>query len=395
MRTKLLFVDDEPAVLESLSDLLFKERRRWEMSFVRSGECALEQLATRPFDIVVADMRMPGMDGARLLSRVKAMYPSTTRIMLSGQADKEALMRVVTVAHQFLSKPCDGMLLRSTLERTQALRARIDSEAVRAAAGSVEQLPSVPRTYLELVNVAADPSKGLSDVARVIETDTGMSAKVLQLVSSAYFGTRRNIRTIQQATALLGVDLLKGLTLTANAFAAAANLTIPGFCLEHLQRLSMTRASAARLMAPPPLADEAFTAALVQDIGRIVLAFGMPEALTRVHELATSRSDQLHTIETELLGVTHAEVGAYLLGIWGLPFTILEAVAYHHTPSSVADGNREILAIVHASDALVASASGCTDTPLDEPFLEQVGMSHLVPAWRTVAAECVRAAQLS
>jgi HD-like signal output (HDOD) protein len=370
MRARILFVDDERAVLDSLRDLLRKERTRWDMAFAASGKEALELLAASAFDIVVTDMRMPGMDGAQLLTRVKADYPSITRIVLSGHADRDSLNRAISIAHQFLSKPCEGAVLRSTIERVHALRLRVESDAVKAVVGRVDQLPSIPRTYQALTMVAGDPSKGLVDVARVIESDTAMSAKVLQLVSSSYFGARREVRSIQQAISLLGVELLKALALTANAFAVAAETEAARISLEKLQQQSIACARAAKLMAPPALAEEAFTAALVHDIGKLVLVLG--------------------AIDEDSLGVTHAEIGGYLLGLWGLPLPILEAVAYHHTPSSVVDDRRELVAIVHAADALVGQALASeSPSELDEKFLADAGMADRLPSWRRIASECV------
>lgn len=366
MPARILFVDDEPAVLDSLADVLRKERKRWDMSFASSAREALEVLAASAFDIVVTDMRMPGMDGAQLLSRVKTAHPSITRIVLSGHADRDAVTRAIGVAHQFLSKPCDGAMLRSTIERVNALRLRIESDEVKAVVGRIDQLPSIPEAYHQLTILAGDSTKGLSDVARVIENDTAMSAKVLQLVSSSYFGTRREVRSIHQAVGLLGVDLLKVLVLTANTFVAAANLRVEGASLEDFQRFSIASARAAQRMARPALAEEAFTAALVHDIGKLVLTLGR--------------------IDESEIGVTHAEIGSYLLGLWGLPFTILEAVAYHHTPSSMIDDQRELVAIVHAADALVGGTG-----VLDEPFLAAAGLADQLPTWRAIATDCARA----
>ncbi len=367
MRARILFVDDEPSVLDSLSDVLRKERKRWDIVFAASGREALDILATSAFDIVVTDMRMPLMDGAQLLAHVKAEYPSISRIVLSGHADREAVTRAISVAHQYLTKPCDGVTLRSTIERVHALRLRIESDEVKTVVGRIDRLPSIPQAYHQLTALAVDPTKGVIDVARVIERDPAMSAKVLQLVSSSYFGTRRDVRSIQQAVGLLGIDLLKVLVLTANTFTAAADLKIEGATLQEFQRFSVATACAAKRMAPPALAEEAFTAALVHDIGKLILALG-------------------RVAESEI-GVTHADVGSYLLGLWGLPFTILEAVAYHHTPSSMIDDQRELLAVVHAADALVGSPTGV----LDEAFLASAGLTNQIPAWRVIATECARA----
>lgn len=107
-RKRVLFVDDEQEVLEGLRNLLRRNRHEWDMVFALGGYEALAELSRGTVDVVVTDMRMPGMDGAQLLAQVKTVSPSTARLVLSGHAEKEAILRALPVAHQFLSKPCGG-----------------------------------------------------------------------------------------------------------------------------------------------------------------------------------------------------------------------------------------------------------------------------------------------
>src|SRR5690606_34045961 len=119
---RILFVDDEPHVLDGLRDLLHKRLREWEMSFALGGQEALTLLETRPFDVVISDMRMPGIDGVTLLRLVKERYPAIARIVLSGQAERDAVVNALPVAHQFLSKPCDVEVLYAVVERACGLQ---------------------------------------------------------------------------------------------------------------------------------------------------------------------------------------------------------------------------------------------------------------------------------
>ena len=120
MRPRILFVDDDVDVLESLRDALRKDRQRWDFAFATGGAAALEELARRPCNVVVSDMRMPGMDGAELLTRVKDQHPTVARLVLSGHAEQEAMERAMRVAQEFLSKPCQIAVLRATIERALA-----------------------------------------------------------------------------------------------------------------------------------------------------------------------------------------------------------------------------------------------------------------------------------
>jgi len=218
-RAGVLFVDDEAAVLDGLRDLLRRDCSRYDMVFAQGGQQALAELAKRPFQVVVSDMRMPGMDGAELLGRVKEEFPRTTRIVLSGHAEREAVLRAMPVAHQFLSKPCDAAVLRIAIERTCGLQGLLANEALQATIGALTTLPSVPQAYAELVQAAADPAMGARDLAELVQRDPAMGAKVLQLANSAFFGRAPRVTSLQEALSFLGVELVKGVALTANIFA--------------------------------------------------------------------------------------------------------------------------------------------------------------------------------
>jgi HD-like signal output (HDOD) protein len=399
IRKRILFVDDEAHILDGLRDLLRKQRHQWDMTFTLGGEQALAELQKAPCDVIVSDMRMPGMDGAMLLQEVKQRYPRVARIVLSGHAEREAVVRALPVAHQYLSKPCDASLLRAVIERTCSLQALLQEERMRETIGSLESLPSVPRAYQELTRLAALEDVGLAQVARVIEEDPAMSAKVLQLVNSAYFGLARRIASVQQAVAHLGVELVRNLALTAHVFSAADAVRIPGLSLDELQHRSLLTARLAkRLVQAPTLADEAFATGMVCDIGKLILALSAPEKFAEVVRVSRTSGRPFHETELELLDVTHAHAGAYLLGVWGLPFTMVEAVAHHHTPNLVTAGDREILTAVHVADALLDGAgregvAGNNTGGLNMEYLESVGRVQDFPRWCALAQEWQTAAE--
>jgi HD-like signal output (HDOD) protein/ActR/RegA family two-component response regulator len=383
-KKRILFVDDDPGVLGGLQNLLRKQRKVWDMHFVSSGDEALSSLRSQPFDVVVSDMRMPVMDGAELLRRVQREAPSTARIVLSGFAERDAVMRALAVAHQFLAKPCDADTLRCVIERTCALHLLLTDGAIREIVGGLDKLPSEPETYFALTNALGRPEIGLADVAAIVERDGAMSAKVLQLVNSAYFGTSHSVSSIRQAVTYLGADLLRGLALTAHVFSAADPIAVPGFSLVSLQRHALATGLLARkFLGSSPRAAEAFTAAVVHDVGKIVLAVGMPVEYSAIRAEAAATGAGEVEIEERVLGVTHAEIGAYLLGIWGLPFPIVEAVAHHHRPARVQEGNCELLVAVHAANLLLENP----DAKVDEAFFARTGAAKNLAAWRRAARE--------
>ncbi len=395
---RVLFVDDEQAVLDALRNILRPQRHRWEMVFAACGQAALAELEKGPFDVVVTDMRMPGINGAFLLRKVKERYPGAARIILSGHAETEALEEALPVAHQFLSKPCTPETLLIVLERACELQALLADEAIRQVVGRLDKLPSVPRTFWELRRAVDDPNVTVTELARIIERDPAMCIKILQLVNSAYFGLGRRLTSVRHAVSYLGIELLKGLALTAHVFATIEAAPVDGFSLERLQQYSLLTAQLARLfLTDPKRADDAFTAGLVHDVGKIVIALCLPDRFADVVRNVRSTKSTLHVVEKELLGVTHAEIGAYLLGVWGLPITIVAAVAYHHAPGLAPPETCDVLAAVHVADALVDTACFGEEEPdpddkLDTAFLARSGFARLLPAWRSIAEREIRKA---
>ncbi|HTE55991.1 MAG TPA: response regulator [Kofleriaceae bacterium] len=389
---RILFVDDEPAVLDGLRNLLRKQRRTWKMTFTLGGKAALEALEKETFDVVVSDMRMPGMDGAELLGRVKELYPAVARVVLSGHADQEMVTRALPVSQQYLSKPCDGEVLRGVIERVCALQALVAGTAVREIVGRLDKLPSIPETYWRLTRAIENPAARTDEISRIVQRDPAMSAKVLQLVNSAYFGLNRPLSSIDQAISYLGIDLLKGLALTLNVFAAHDAGTRSGLSLEELQRRSILTARIAKQMVSDPKDGEAaFSAGLLHEIGAIILGLAATERCAEVIGVAAGSGRPTHEVEQELLGVTHAQIGGYLLGVWGLPLPIVEAVAYHHVLPPIPRDKRDTAAVIHVASALatciIAEQSGHpVAEQLDQVGLEAAGVMGNLPRWRELAA---------
>jgi HD-like signal output (HDOD) protein len=381
VKKRILFVDDEPAILAGLQNLLYKDRKRWDMVFALGGQLALDEIRKSPFDIVVSDMRMPGIDGPVLLNVIKDECPATVRIMLSGHADREAIVRALPALHQLLSKPCDATTLRGAIERSLD-GADIDRDArIHRIVGGVDKLPTPPDIFFDLSRLMKSATATVSDVAKVVTRDPGLAAKLLQLVNSAYFGTGQPTTSIQQAVALLGTDRLRYIALTAEVFSSREPETNGELSLERLQRDSVRAAALARSFAEPAGRDEAFTSTLLHDVGRVVLAIGQGDAFRALHQRI--RDGEASTdVELELFGVTHADVGARLLAIWGLPMAIVDVVQYHRDPGSAPEASRRLASIVHVADAIVHKHGG--EPELNMASLERAGTAHLVAGWLAI-----------
>jgi putative nucleotidyltransferase with HDIG domain len=391
---RVLFVDDEPHILEGLRDRLRRQREKWVMTFVGSGQEALAVLRAGPVDVIVTDMRMPQMDGATLLRRIQDDYPGVVRIVLSGHAELETALRAVPVAHQFLTKPCDAGLLENVIERACNLKHLINDEVVRRIVGKIEKLPSLPRVYSTLVGMLAKEDVSLKDVARVVKQDIAMTAKILQIVNSAFFGLSRTVSEIEDAIAYLGFSTVKQVVLAADVFRVAGDHpVVGGLSLDGVQRHSLLAAGvAARFFDDRRMREEAFSAALLHDIGKLLLAAELPSYVQQVVSTMGSEGIPMNEAEERLSGVSHAEVGAYLLGLWGLPYPIVEAVANHHRPERVEQQSFDILAAVHVADVLANEFTGpvvagdrTVRTTVNHLYLERLGVGGRFEAWHEMA----------
>jgi putative nucleotidyltransferase with HDIG domain len=373
---RILFVDDEPQVLDGLRRLLRAHRHEWDMSFVGSGGDALALHRAQPFDVVVSDIRMPGMDGVQLLEHIKASDPDTVRIALSGHTEQQELLRAAGTVHRYLAKPCRVDELRTTIERTTALRQVLQRPALLRLVASLGKLPSLPAIYNDLMREMRSPNASAASVGRIVKRDLAMASKLLQLVNSSYFGLRAKVADPVQATVILGTDTVRALVIQAHLYEQGGSKRPGGLDLEALWDHSMAVATAAKHLAsmaqrPRVEQDITFLAGLLHDVGRLVLAQGFPgEYRELIREAGGLPSDEQ---ERAALGGGHPEVGAYLLGLWGLPEEAVEALAWHHSPGSCPYRVCCAATAVHVADAAHrAHLDGTAPPALDQLHLAQV-----------------------
>lgn len=377
---RILFIDDEPLILEGIRALLRKSRDRWHMVFADGPEAALGEIDRATFDVIVSDMRMPGMDGAGMLTLVKERQPAAARIVLSGYSERESVLRAVPVAHQFLPKPCNPATLEMTIDRACGGPGLVSDERLRAAIGATYQLPSVSRTFRELLVLLDQPTTSIAEVAALLESDPAMSAKTLQLVNSAFFSLPRRVASVRQAVVYLGLEAVRSVALAASAFAVLEN--VPESLVQHVCRRGMLAGSIARFVDPKG-GDDAFTAAMLQDIGQLVLASCLPAESARIRARSVRENLAIEEVEMDALGLTHAQVGAHLLALWGLPSSIVEGVAFSHTPEVHAGRSFDIPAVTHVAGCIAGEVAGAPPGQLlDEAWVASFGAESLIANWR-------------
>jgi putative nucleotidyltransferase with HDIG domain len=383
----VLFVDDEPYVLDGLRRMLHAYRGEWRMKFTTSASQALQFLAETPCDVIVTDMRMPDMNGAEFLARVAQLYPQVVRIVLSGMCDREQSLASAVSAHQFLAKPCDPAALKKAVDRGFGIQATLGNVALKSFISRLKSLPSLPAVYTELVAAAGDPDASVRHLGSIVSKDLAMTSKVLHLVNSSLFGLRRPVLDPGEACVYLGVDTIKALVLSLGVFSQYRGSG--RFSVEELQAHSLRTAALAKQIAAferfsKADIDEAFLAGMLHDVGKLVLAINCPREYEDCIAAARDANVPILEAEASAFGITHAEAGMYLLRLWGLPDTVTEAVAFHHRPSE--SGGRQLgsLAMVHVANVWIGEAEQRPALGLDAGYLSQFNGGAKTEAWRSL-----------
>jgi len=400
MTKRILFVDDEPMVLRGIERGLRSMRHEWEMSFVEGGPQALQVLSEKDFDVVVTDMRMPGMDGAELLLQVRNRFPRTVRMALSGQSDRETVFRAIGPTHQYLSKPCDADQIKQKLIEALALRDLLDNTELKEEVSRIDKLPSQPAAYDSLCALLGSSNPSLLEASRIIARDPGMTAKLLQLVNSAFLGSPLHTLSLEKIVSALGLANLKTLVLSVGLFSRfeeTDDAPMQEIWQECRQNSIYARAIAQCENAPPETMDAASVAGLLHDVGRLVLQTDpCAEHRHRITAHAAAKNISITTAESELLGCTHAQVGGYLLGLWGVPRAVVDAVAWHHEPAKGKPAGFCPLIAVHAADGLFWAAQSPAKLPeaagVDESLLEALALKARLPVWKDACQEAAAAA---
>jgi HD-like signal output (HDOD) protein/CheY-like chemotaxis protein len=384
---RILFVDDEPNVLLGLQRLLRAYRQEWEMVFVNSGDEALELLTREKFNVIVSDLRMPRMGGIQLLEVVQKKYPEMIRFILSGNTNTDLILQSVNAAHQFLAKPCDADFLQQAIARAFSLRELFKSSVISSIVKDGAALPTLPDLYYKLSAVLAAPDSSAEMIADIISRDVSMSAKILQLVNSAFFGLSRRVDSISHAVSLLGAETINSLLLTTSVFSKFDDDQVERFGIRQIYAHSLRVGEfTARLVSTAwndrKKADEARLAGMVHDLGKLVFINNNHREWAKIYLEQKSRKEPLYVLEKEALGISHAEVGAYLLTLWGLSNHVVEAVAFHHEPSKAPVKEFGTLAALHLANTM--DVSDGEPRALDLDYFQAIGLGDKIEEYSSL-----------
>ena len=397
MPKSILFVDEEKFVQKALQRSFRKLRNEWDMRFVTSPMEAVKALVNKPADVLVTETVFSGQSGLDLLKVVREKCPHIVRIILSGYSDRDVILKSVDLAHQYLAKPCENEDLRDTISRAFMMKDLLDQGALKKAISNIDALPSLPSLYMELVQTLESEDGTIQKVGEIISKDISLTAKVLKLVNSSFFSIPQRVLHPAKAASLLGMDLIKAIVLTSGTFDQFNQFKFKGFSINQLWDHATLTASHAKCIAQEAgldreMVDTAFMAGMLHDIGKLLVATHLSDNFTQILDAMQTRGIPMIQAEKEILGTSHAAVGAYLLGLWGLPEPIIAATAFHHTPECKNGKRPNVQLIIHVASAFSYSDMGTLlgDAPLDQmdyTFLEQSGCLDQLSAWRRVCGE--------
>ncbi|MFH0925428.1 MAG: response regulator [bacterium] len=397
-KKKLLFVDDEINILNGIRRMLYPMRNEWEMEFVTSGKEALALMKTRPFDVVISDMRMPDIDGAQLLKEIMDIYPQTIRFILSGHCDKEMILKTIGPTHRFLAKPCDPFKLKEAIARACDSHKMLDKKQIKVMISKLKTLPTIPELYVKLSEALNSPNSSLADIGRIVQRDVSMTAKVLQMVNSAYFGLVRRVENVNQAVTYLGVETIKTLVLTIGLFDKFSKELVERFEIKKLYAHSIVVGTlATKIVQSIPtrdtkLADEAIMAGMLHDIGKLIFINNNADEYEKIYQRSKDENKPLYIIENEAMGISHAEIGGYLMDLWGLPINIVKTITFHHEPSRSLSSLFSDLSAVHVANALESEQSTQdvnSNSKIDLKYLINIKAVQHLTKWRELAGKIV------
>jgi putative nucleotidyltransferase with HDIG domain len=392
VKKRILFVDDEPNVLEGLERMLHGMRKEWSLNFAQSAIDALKMMEEEEFDVVVSDIRMPHMNGIEFLTQVQTRFPKVIRIVLSGQSKQEHILPSVGLAHQYLSKPSSCDELKSTVARVSTLGDELSNPALQAIVAKIGTLPSLPSIQAELVTELHSETCSMQRIGEIVSRDVGMTAKLLQLVNSSFFGLPHRVSTAAQAVQYLGVETVRALIFSYQAISTYEQKVPKDFSLTALWKHSLQVGLTARNIASKEstnghTVNDAWTAGLLHDIGKLMLASAAPHKWKLVEELAEIHGKPIWVAEKSIFGASHAEVGACLLRLWGLPDGIVEAVAYHHRPLDCMHQDFGALTALYAAEIVEAHDAKLIEAAESDEYLTRHGLATKLASFSDARAD--------
>ena len=386
----ILFIALSPEDTGSIREGLRDMSDKWRLEFVSNVRQGLTALEKTPFDAAVVDLQAPGIDAPGLFKTMMDASPTTLRLGLITPPERQAIQQVKAAVHQLLTKPCDPNVLKAVMARTFASQEFLTDENLKRLASGIRSLPVLPDIYAELMQELKSEDPSLERAGEIVAKDMGLSAKILTLVNSAFFGLGRPITHPSEAAMFLGTETLRALVLSLQVFSQFSQVRLKEFSVENLWKHSWTTGVLAKRLcefeeADRTTTDEAFIAGLLHDMGTLVLAANLPSQLEENIRQGRQKKLTLWEQEYQVFNASHAELGGYLLSTWGLSTGVVEAVAFHHRPTLAKRQNFSALTAVHVANTIAKkgpSECGLNPQPVSMEYLSTLDLAGRVDGWK-------------
>ena len=392
-KIRIMFVDDDPMVVRGIARNISMMGPKMDIIVRISAVEALKTLEKELVDVIITDLYMPGMDGVAFLEEVRSRYPTILRFILSGEAKPEVVLRATRAAHQYLSKPCETGVLHKTIIDTLTQIGTIKNPDVAKTISQLEGVPSRQASLAEFLRLLNDNTVPLDQITAGLKKDPGLCARLLKVANSPYFGHSGSVESLDGAIGLLGMDMIVSMAASHKLFAvtpppSASNLHLDTLWEHCVYASSLVRHIGNKLKVPQSVLREASTAALLHDIGKLVLAYANPSGFAAAHTRALADHMPDWQAEYCIFGNHHAEIGGCLLKLWGLPAAVIDAVSMHHTPHNSTEDRVGPVTLVHIADAVAhAGSKEGIATFLDVAHLKSLNLSEDIDYWLSFRPE--------
>ena len=389
---RLAFVDRHSSVLDGIRHSLVDHRPEWSIRCFEDGGHLLTDLAQGEYDLVVSDIRLPGLCGAEFLRSVARKAPETVRVVSYDLERQEDVMTHVDAWNQFITKPCQPDMLISVVEESLSIREKPEGISAVEVIKNLKRLPTIPAIYLELNQILDNPDAHPEEIGDLVSRDIALTSSLLRIVNSAQIGLRRNVSTPQEAVSFLGVDIVKTLALGAKLFTMCDDQIMRLPYLDNLWNHSMSVSGCARQIMKSKggnrkMVDESMVAGLLHDAGKLVMATNDPQKSMEVVNLCKEKDISLKKAEDQVFGFNHGDVGGVLFRLWGLPQKVVEAVKFHHVPQRSQVKELSVVGALHLAEMISQPAGGDGRglrnlEDLDQGYLDEVGLEGGIDDWK-------------
>ena len=389
---RLALVDRHSNVLDKIKHSLVAHRPEWSIRCFQEGEHLLTDLENQKYDLVVSDIRLPGLCGGEFLRSIARKAPETVMVVSYDRERQEDVITHVDAWNQFITKPCEPDVLIGVVEESLSLKEKPEGKSPVEVIKNLKRLPTIPAIYLELNRMLDNLDTHPEEIGVLVARDIALTSSLLRIVNSAQIGLRRNVSTPQEAVSFLGVDIVKTLALGAKLFTMCDDQILRLPYLDNLWDHSMHVSGFARQIMKSKggtrkMVDESMVAGLLHDAGKLVMATNDPQKSMEVVRICKERDISLMKAEDAVFGFNHGDVGGVLFRLWGLPQKVVEAVKFHHVPQRSQDKGLSVLAALHLAEMISQPIGGDgrglrNRGDMDQSYLDGVGLEGGLEDWK-------------